>query len=463
MGVYKGPQPNIFRAISGSLFSSPINWSRGFVPTSSDVAVIADNCVININRTISGLVVRPGFTASINTGLTLQVNDIIDVRGHLSCSGTPNIISLAAKNNINSLSPASSSFLYSGSNQNVPRGPYFDLTIYGAGIKSTTGDTIVNRNLGVGTGAGIRGFLELGPYDLSVFGNTVVGANGDGVLSKSKFGNLLFVGSFANGNRTAAIRFSDGNPNVEFRSGIITTNSNPASDTIFSGTGTWTFTSPTQTLQGWASIFPLNLDANLLISSSAILNIFGGYNISNPVNGANPSSSLVMLANSALTFTTEKALVNSMVTGRVDFTSSVNTISVSGNYSATIPARFNTFSNLAISGTGTKTLGTSSIVAGTLNISSNSVLNASGSDITINGNTTVNSIGRFLKTGPGIVKFNGNIFTAGGDGGPLSQLDFSGGNPTVECRGGLSVQNPAIYSIRTGTGSWYFIGNQNVN
>jgi hypothetical protein len=428
------------------------------VPTGSDVAIVSDNCTIDISRTIGSLIVRPGFTASINTGLTLQVNDVIDVMGHLSCSGTPNIISTARKNNINSLSPASSSFLYSGSNQNVPGGPYFNLTIYGSGVKSTTSNTIVNRNLEIGTGVGPSGFLELGPYDLSVFGNTVIGANAFGVLSKSKFGNLLFVGSFANGNAPASVRFSDGNPNVEFRSGIITANSNPALNTIFSGTGTWTFTSPTQTLQGWASIFPLNLDANLLISSSAILNIFGGYNISNPVNGANPSSSLVMLANSALTFTTEKALVNSMTTGSFNFVSSSNTIGIGGNYSATIPARFNTFRDLAISGTGTKTLSTSSYVSGSLSFGIPAFLECGSQDLIVSGSFIgiSNPSVTFSKTGSGNLKFIGPV--------NFNNANFKlDGNPNVEFHNGLTLQIfPQQFS--SGLGQWKFMtSNQNIN
>ena len=79
MGVFKGYQPNTFRAVSGSLFSTAANWSRGYVPTGSDVATIADNCVIDVNRTIGSLIVRAPFTASVNTGLTLLINDIIDV------------------------------------------------------------------------------------------------------------------------------------------------------------------------------------------------------------------------------------------------------------------------------------------------------------------------------------------------------------------------------------------------
>ena len=107
------PGPNVFRAVSGSLFSSPINWSRGFVPTGSDVAMIADNCIIDISRTVGSLIVQPTFTASINTGLTLQVNNVINVMGQLSCSGAPNIISFAGKNIINDLLSGTSTFTMS--------------------------------------------------------------------------------------------------------------------------------------------------------------------------------------------------------------------------------------------------------------------------------------------------------------------------------------------------------------
>jgi hypothetical protein len=139
------PGPNVFRAISGSLFSTAANWSRGFVPTGSDVAMIGDNCVIDITRTVGSLVVRPGFTASINTGLTVSVLDTINVLGHLSCSGNPTINVISRKNSINTLSPGSSLFFFSGSSydQTIPGVTYNNVWIVGSSIKRLTGNTIV--------------------------------------------------------------------------------------------------------------------------------------------------------------------------------------------------------------------------------------------------------------------------------------------------------------------------------
>ncbi len=192
MGVSKGYQPNVFRAISGSLFSTAGNWSRGYVPTGSDVADIRDNCTIDVSRAIGSLVVKQGVTASINTGLTLQVNDTINVLGHLSCSGNPTINSYAKKNLINTFSPGSSVFYYIASSaQSVAGANYNTLRINGAGNKTLNGNLIVSGNLFFDTAAS----LDLFSYDMYVSGSTNLGGPLTTYrLIKSKPGNVLFNG-----------------------------------------------------------------------------------------------------------------------------------------------------------------------------------------------------------------------------------------------------------------------------
>lgn len=673
MGVFKGIQPNTFRAVSGSLFSTAANWSRGYVPTGSDVATIADNCVIDVNRTIGSLVVKAPFTASVNTGLTLLVNDIIDVKGHLSCSGNPNIISVAKKNSINSFSPGSSTFTYSGTNQNIPGVTYNNLTITNVGTKTLIGHAILNNNLNVNNGT-----FELNTYNLSVNGTSTINF---GVLSKTGPGNLLFVGSldiatgggagmnfsgnpnveFRNGsdiglypmsvfntgagqwkyttnnqnlrvsnnfytyncsflisgaitltivpasgtesginltntfdgdnassklvlgnasatkvvlglsstimpmstfgtfdfttagnsvmqfmqpglftipystfkglyikttstntitlsgntlvdgnlrfyggilecssyaltvngttdapsslqtglkknNSTGLLLFvgnvnvnthgpytfdlSVGNPNAEFRGGFgnISTSAYPTTN-IKSGTGTWTFSTNNQSLTN-GNNNTLTLDCSIIISGAITLTVAMPTNIlmtlNGSINGNNALSKLLVATSTTLNFGTQVAAQNSMTTGISDFTTNVNTISYSGNYTATIPSNFTTFHNLTISGTGTKSLGVNTTLNG--NLVNNGLLQLGSFDFVVTG-TTTGGLGSLVKSGGGNVLFIGQI---GAVVNNPAFIDFSMSSCNVECRGGIDLINGS--TIKTSpTGTWSFTtNNQNI-
>jgi hypothetical protein len=140
-----------------------------------------------------------------------------------------------------------------------------------------------------------------------------------------------------------------------------------------------------------------------------------------------------------------------MVTGSFNTTSSNNTIGIGGNYSATIPARFNAFRDLAISGTGIKTLGTSSYISGALTLNDPGVLELSSHNLTVSGTTNISSTNGLTKSSPGNITFIGrptinNPYT----------INLSG-NPNVECRNG--IQNQSNPTSNLGTGSWTFTTN----
>ena len=478
MGVFNGYQPNIFRAVSGSLFSTVANWSRGYLPTGSDVADIADNCVIDVSRTIGSLIVRAPFTASINTGLTLQVNDAINVLGHLSCSGNPTINIVSRKNNINTLSPASSSFYYSGSNQGVLGLSYYNLTIGNNGTKTIVNNTTVLNNLTVQptNNTSPASILELSRYDLIVSGTTSInGINSNtqtAAINKSGAGNVLFINALNFGFRAAsAFDFSIGNPNVELRNGI-----NFSQNLVGflgynfkSGVGIWSFTTNNQTIGDVASgQNTITFDSPMLIGSGVSLRIgtnttnYSNLQISKYINGVSSSSAIVNVGN--IVFVSKEAAETSMSTGSFDFTSSINTVtygSIASNYSATIPTRFNTFRNLSISGAGIKTLGTSSYVSGAFTINAGTFNNVSSS-ITISGSTLVNSYGTWINTGTGSIKFIGPVRfgTAFTDRG---SMNFTGGNPNVEVQNGVYFNTSYGEYYQPGRGTWTFsTNNQNV-
>jgi hypothetical protein len=463
MPIVTGIQPNVFRAVSGSLFSSAVNWSRGLVPTGSDVAVIADNCVIDVNRTIGSLVVRPGVTASINTGLTVRVNDLINVLGHLSCIGNPNIYLQGRKNAINTLSPGSSVFYYSGSsNQSVAGVTYNTLRINGAGNKTLNGNLIVSGNLFFDTAAS----LDLFSYDMSVSGSTNLGGSLTTYrLIKSKPGNVLFNGGTSQEtfSTAKAIDFSGGNPNVEVRNGLTITEYQSSPTNILAGYGRWVFSTNNQNLSCLISFL-----GDVLVSGSINLNLqFSNVSLYKPINGTTGSASLTNRG--TINYYTANAGNNMMRTGSFDYLTHLNTQNYVINGPYTLP--YTTYRNLGIGNpstggsTGTMFLSGSTIVSGSLTVVSSHYLECSSSSLEVTGSTYVQAFGTIFKSSNvGRVIFGGNFrgdFFAG-----AVAIDFSASNASAEFRNGIYTfyyQGNNV-TFKTGTGSWYFTtNNQAIN
>jgi hypothetical protein len=457
------PGPNVFRAISGSLFSTAANWSRGFVPTGSDVAMIGDNCVIDITRTVGSLVVRPGVTASINTGLTLQVNDVINVMGHLSCSGTPNIYSYAKKNLINTFSPGSSVFYYIASSaQSVAGANYNTLRINGAGNKTLNGNLIVSGNLFFDTAAS----LDLFSYDMSVSGSTNLGGPLTTYrLIKSKPGNILFNGGISEEtfNTAKAIDFSGGNPNVEVRNGLTITEYQPSPTNILAGYGTWVFSTNNQNLSCLISFL-----GDVLVSGSINLNLqFSNVSLYKPINGTTGSASLTNRG--SIYYYTANAGSNMMRTGSFDFLTYPNQQNYVINGPYTLP--YTTYRNLGIGlpgggpSIGTKYLSGSTVVSGSLTVGSSNYLECSSASLEVTGSTYVEAYGTIYKSSNvGRAIFGGN-FRGDFFGGAVA-IDFSASNASAEFRNGIYTQyyQGNNVTFKTGTGSWYFTtNNQAIN
>jgi hypothetical protein len=453
------PGPNVFRAISGSLFSTAANWSRGFVPTGSDVAMIGDNCVIDITRTVGSLVVRPGFTASINTGLTVSVLDTINVLGHLSCSGNPTINVISRKNSINTLSPGSSLFFFSGSSydQTIPGVTYNNVWIVGSSIKRLTGNTIISGSLNIRPGSNPNstggGFIDAYLYDLTVSGSTLVDLSG-ATFRKSGPGRLTFIGNITgtdgNGSRMDLI----GNPIVEFRNGIVI-QFYAANGFFDSGQGQWIFTTNNQNIEPRYANY--NVRDTILISGSIDVTVLGGQArspiiLSGLTNGTNANSRLINsgsiylnYAPSPIPMSTGVFIFNATPGSRLGFV-------FDGNYQ--LP--YSSYAGLIIGGSGTKSFPaiSSSVSASSLNFfainGGSSILDISASNFYC-GNVDI-SIGgsSLLKTGPGNVTIDGNVFIAG------STLDFRGGNPSVTLTGNLTNGANEIRGFFSGTGSWFF-------
>jgi hypothetical protein len=466
MPIVTGLNANVFRAVSGSLFSSPVNWSRGVVPTGSDVAIVSDNCTIDISRTIGTLVVRPGFTASINTGLTLRVNDVINVMGHLSCSGAPNIVSFAGKNIINSLSPGTSTFTYTGSyQQSVAGGPYYNLNILGNALKKTNANLITSGAVIINKFAN----LDLGPYDLDALGTIYMGAvgDGDGTLSKSQPGNIKIGGLLSVDTHATNVKGLDfsGNPTVELKGGISSFN---ASGQAYTGMGLLRFTTNNQTITpvyGAINFYnPIQISGSIAVTASGVFS--SGVILNNTISSAGSSSTF--LNSSVLYFNYQPSY--DLITGSLDITSSAgNLVGYIFNGNAILP--YTNYQSLQIRGIGTKTLKGNTIVSGSLSIPGGNgdfinatILELSSSNLIVSGSTT---IGTSFNRGVLSRQFQGSTVFIGPVAVDVSNsegpgINFSASNADIEFRNGFSTYDP-FSKIRTGTGSWYFTtNNQNL-
>ena len=345
--------------------------------------------------------------------------------------------------------------------QNVVPFNYVRLVIDGIGTKYLTSNTIVTENLRLNqpenipyingvvqlNGNNIPG-LECAGYELDVYGTTNVG--GYTILKQSGSGKLTFRGQLqiGLGNQYTGGMLLYGNPNVECQNGLFVSfdinNGYGLNGGFYTGTGTWRFTTNNQFVStNVSSSVVLTFDAPILIAPGITLSHHNSYNsngtmmyLNNTINGESSTSKLENRGN--IIFATS-ASVASMTTGIVDFTTyTTNTITYTGNYTATIPSYFPTFHNLTISGTGTKSLGVNTTLNGNLVSSGN--LDCATYNIVVNGTSNLQNAPTGLyplqKSGAGSITFIGKLI-----GYASNMLDFSGGNPTIELRNGMDVTN----------------------
>ena len=475
------PKPNIgetFYSIKDGNWTDITVWQTasgrvGLLPTANDDVYVRHTIQFylgnsNLSTTINNLFINGTLTGGQFAGCTLNIN------GNIQCTGTINQnlgiaafnIGLGGYDNYiaNYLTKGETFTYYRVGSQNILNLSYWNLSISNIGQKYLQSNlTILNSlSLNQASGAGdnpVCTLLECNTYNLTVNGSTVL----NGVISKSGSGNILFIGNVNLQNNLRAGFDFNGNPNVEFRGGI---SANAQNNTIFNtGTGTFTFTTNNQTISGNSNNLYFTcqtiIDSGITLTTATTSNAIQFYNT---INGASGTSKLLMGTSGIINFAT-LASVSSMTTGIWDFTTNANTIQYNGNYSATIPSYFTTFSSLTIGGTGTKTLGVNTTVNATLTLSgvasSNlyGILECSTYNLTVNG-TTISNAGSILKSGAGNLLFVGAL-TCGASN--YNTLNFSG-NPTVELRGGITTSTygwgaAAGGTFNTGTGQWAFSTN----
>jgi hypothetical protein len=453
--------PNVWQTASGRV---------GLLPSANDDVYVRH--IIGFNpttiTTINNLYVinRLNFIAGANV---LNVTNVIST-GILDMTISGANLGIAGNNNriANLLTASTNSTInYNGAgDQTVLPLFYQNLWVTNRGVKKVISDLILNNNLFMQypatTGlaqttndlSGVQnGILDLGAYSLTVNGTSIVSTN-TYLRKYNSEGNILFVGllTFAGSGTYWGLPDFNGNINVELRGGL--TNSGAAS--VYgglwnTGTGTWRFTTNNQNVTHNAGT--INYTNKFEIEDGRTVTVLGNaaWTLSDTINGLGATARLTMGASSILNFATA-ASVPSMTTGIWDFTTNANTIGYTGNYSATIPSYFTNFHSLTISGTGTKTLGVNTTINGNLTVSSGATLDLSSYNIDIIGTSTIT--GTLNKTGAGSVLFRGLINFVS-----TTVLDFSGGNPTVELRGGISYLNFVNTNFKSGTSQWSFTTN----
>ena len=339
---------------------------------------------------------------------------------------------------------------------------YRRLVVFNSGTKYLTGNTNVTFNFEINSG----GTIDLLDHDFITENSSQQSLIFNGSTFQKSFtsGQSIFEGSL----QLQSSRFNiTGNADLEFRNGIVFYTGNTAQNT---GTGTWKFTTRNQSIIDFNSNSVVNYTCSLFIQDGLTLTLGTGSgtrhtaNLFNSVIAGGATSNLIN--RDTLNFANQTAIDNFLLGGQFNLTTVNSTVSFSGNYSATIAPQLNTFRNLTISGTGTKTAGADITVNGNLVIGSPTAtfntFDAGNFNLTVLGTTNINNqSSRLSKSGSGNVLFVGvlNIGTEVDDRGTL---DFSAGNPNVECRGGIRGHYQATSptnEFKSGTGTWSFTTN----
>lgn len=472
-GFIKPVVREIFYSIKDGNWNDITVWQTasgrvGLLPTANDDVYVRHsintNITANTTTTVNNLYISVNGTIVMTGGGGLVTLSIL---GNFQCQGLFNgsggqghVVKLFGTDNRidNYLFSASTTIAYTrNGDQYILNLNYYHLSIDGIGTKYLQSNIVLLGNFnnqGLGNGLAI---LECGCYDFTVNGTSSIRCS----FSKNNSGNLLFIGAVTIVISSSSSGFYgfilSGNPNVEFRGGI---DFNNLLAPFNSGTGTWSFTTNNQTILRSNSTSTLSFDCKINIANGITLttntqSLTSVFNFNDIINGLGATSKLLQASNSGINFATKLAAENSMTTGTWDFTTNANTIQYSGNYSATIPSYFTTFSSITIGGTGTKTLSANTTLNANLSITSRSTnaLELSIYNLTVNGTTSIT--GTLSKSGSGSILFVGLVSLVYDT--TTTYLTFTG-NPTVEFRNGLTMTT-GTYSITSGSGQWSFTTN----
>lgn len=360
----------------------------------NNVSFTTNNQSINMQggsvSTINNILISGAITLTISTG-TLTVNNINGNNASSTLINTANLYVNSTSSNplmatgILDLTTNINTVRYiSTSNHNIPNYSYYHLEIFGGNTATNVKSLIANLST-LGRLVVTSCTLECSTYNVIVNGITYIGATisgGNGLLSKNGAGSLLFKGLFTVDTNTGKGLDLTGNPTVECQGGFI---SYVIPGIINTGTGTWTFSTNSQTFTN-SSNTPITFNNNILISGAITVtgSSFGGTTlatINGTLNGDNVGSTFRMGTGTPIL--TYNNATQPMATGVLDTSTNLNTFiygagnqQVKGNPTA---GQFQQYRNLRFSGAATiKTLQGNINVQNTYTVDTGVVVNLNG-------------------------------------------------------------------------------------
>lgn len=421
---------NVWYSVKDGNWNDPTVWQsnrskKAGIPQVNDTVYIKHVITCTASITTGNLYVSGTF--KFNSGsLTLTVNGDLQAVGTVDQSAGANTIILNGYNNfiINYIPGTSSTVQY---NSNYAQGimpiNYYNLNLFG-GIGSVK---YLIANLSVAGTFKVGCTLDSKGYDISVSGSTTPTVYLANIISTT---GIIFNGGVIGGGFTSLNII--GGANIEIRSGI----------NIGNVSWDWSNTNVSFTTN----------NQNISLGGGATLTL-ANITVVGAITIATASGSAALIINGTLNGTTSTSTFNNnayiqfntsvaqMSTGIFNYRNSSNS-TISYNFSGTYTLPFTSYENLVLNGGNTKYLGGDTIIYGSLSIGiTATIFELLSYNLSVGGITTVTTFGSALKkSGPGNVIFGGIISL---NTGAISS-DFSGGNPSIEFRGGLAFNNGAF-------------------
>ena len=441
---------NTWYTIANGNWSDPNIWiSNGKrkhqIPQPSDNVHVNHNVTLDENNiTVNDLYVSGSINAnsSVVVNLTIIHDCYVFDNGLISLQGQFHNLIFDGYNNLIPYSGLDaggySSVIYSGIlDQVILNLPYRNLTTRN-GCKFQSDDVTVLGDFNQ------QSNYEVGAFNLSIHGASTIGAVGSYVFSKnSDNGRILFIG---NVDFEGGTDLSVGNPNVEFRGGLMIHTFN-----FTSGSGTFTFSTNNQSINCSAYLGG-HWNANITVGAGVTVTLNGGYKFT--VNGViNGTDSLSSFNNDGILYLGNNSLP--MTTGVFNYMHTSNSVLgyvFDGAY--TLP--YNTYAGLYIAGAGIKSLGGNTTI--NTDLYNAGSFDPAGNNLTIQGDFTTDGIGDFTASAFCNITINGLAsFNSNGRNG----TDLRSGNPNIEFKGGMVIHTVYLY---TGTGTFKFsTNNQTLN
>jgi hypothetical protein len=281
-------------------------------------------------------------------------------------------IPMATSGTFSYLNPLSTlGYMFDG-DINLPYTQYHNLTVSGTGSKFLSGNTYLSGSFSYGA----NGILDCSIYALTVSGTFGSAASNTIIRKNNNIGSLTFYGNAYTNTTTWQLT---GNPGVEFRNGLRVLNYIAVSQSF--GSGSMVFSQNNQIIAANAGLTfanPITVSGSITLTLDGFSGA-GNHTFSGSINGTEANSRLTIAANGGTPTITYLNSQQPMLTGSIDFSSSLNTF-VYGSGSQDIKG--GTYRNLTLNGGGTKTLQGNVSVQNTYTLTAPATLNLNGFTLT---------------------------------------------------------------------------------